>query len=400
MYDINDYKEKTELTSQKLFTLMYSGLRSYRDIKIIQANKKGLEEVIQASASIFKIQSLSKFAHGVLEQLTSLLYSGHNAIYATAKDQASAKGLAAQPGESGVLEIIAATGDFEPFVGQEADQVLDKEVIDALRQALERKTDVQIGNNYTGYFRSKTGVEKVLYIESIKSVSEMDRKLIEVFCKNVSIAFDNINLKQEIEDTQRDIVYRLGEAMETRSRETGNHVKRVAEYSHVIAEAYGFRNEEVELIKLASPLHDVGKIGIPDSVLNKPGKLEPDEWDVMKNHSQIGYEMLKSSNRRILRAGAIIANEHHEKWDGSGYPRGLKGENIHIYGRITAVADVFDALGSWRCYKEPWELDRILDYFREQRGAHFEPKLADILLDRLYSFLEIKEKHDDNRMAK
>ncbi len=188
------------------------------------------------------------------------------------------------------------------------------------------------------------------------------------------------NLNKEIEDTQKEVILTMGAIGETRSKETGNHVKRVAEYSKILAIKYGLDENEANLLKEASPMHDIGKVGIPDRVLKKPAKLNDEEWEIMKGHAQLGYEMLKHSNRKILKAAAIVAKEHHEKWDGSGYPNGLKGEEIHIYGRITAVADVFDALGSDRCYKKAWPLEEILELFKKERGKHFDPKLVDLLL--------------------
>lgn len=160
-------------------------------------------------------------------------------------------------------------------------------------------------------------------------------------------------------------------------------MKRVAEYSKLLALGYGMSEEEAEIVKLAAPLHDVGKVGIPDAILGKPGKLTAEEWEIMKTHAELGYDMLKSSSRRILQAGAVIAKEHHEKWAGGGYPEGKSGEDIHIYGRIVALADVFDALGSDRCYKKAWPMDEILDLLRDERGKHFDPKLVDIFLDNL-----------------
>lgn len=202
-------------------------------------------------------------------------------------------------------------------------------------------------------------------------------------------------LHRELEDTQRELIYRLGEVGETRSKETGNHVKRVANYSKLLAKKYGLNEEEATRIFVASPMHDIGKIGIPDSILNKPGSLNDEEWIVMKTHSEIGFDILKGSQRKILKAAAVIAYSHHEKWDGSGYPQGLEGENIPLYGRITAVADVFDALGSDRVYKKAWPLDKILKFFMDQKGKHFEPKLIDIFLDNLDDFLEIRDMYKD-----
>ncbi|RXJ75691.1 regulator [Arcobacter sp. F155] len=204
------------------------------------------------------------------------------------------------------------------------------------------------------------------------------------------------NLHKELEDTQRELIYRLGEVGETRSKETGNHVKRVANYSKILARKYGLSKEEESCLFTASPMHDIGKVGIPDEILNKPGKLDENEWEIMKTHAEIGYEILKNSTRPILKAAAVVSYTHHEKWDGSGYPQGLKGENIHIYGRITAIADVFDALGSDRVYKKAWSLEKILDFFKEQSGKHFDPNLIKIFFDNLDEFLKVRDKYKDD----
>jgi response regulator RpfG family c-di-GMP phosphodiesterase len=208
-------------------------------------------------------------------------------------------------------------------------------------------------------------------------------------------ATEFVALQKEIISTQKEIVYTMGEIGETRSKETGNHVKRVAEYSYTLAKLAGLDEEESELLKVASPMHDIGKVGIPDSVLKKPGKLDNDEWVIMKTHAHIGYELLKHSKRPILQAAAIVAKEHHEKWDGSGYPQGLSGADIHMYGRITAIADVFDALGSERVYKKAWEMEKILELFSTEKGKHFDPRLVELFFTHLEQFIAIKERYKD-----
>jgi len=169
----------------------------------------------------------------------------------------------------------------------------------------------------------------------------------------------------------------------------------VAEYSKLLALKLGLPEKEAELLKLASPMHDIGKVGIPDNILNKPGKLTAEEFEIMKTHAQLGFDMLKHSNKPILKAAAIVSNEHHEKYNGTGYPNGLKGENIHIYGRITAVADVFDALGSDRVYKKAWEDEKIFNLLKEQRGEHFCPKVIDAFFNSLDEVFEIRKKFVD-----
>lgn len=211
-------------------------------------------------------------------------------------------------------------------------------------------------------------------------------------------SLESAMLTHEIEETQKEIIFTMGEIGESRSKETGNHVKRVAEYSYILARGIGIPEEEAEVLKMASPMHDIGKVAIPDEVLKKPGKLTDEEFRIMRSHTVIGYNLLKNSKRHILRTAAIVAHEHHEKWNGQGYPRGLAGEDIHIYGRITAVADVFDALGSDRVYKKAWELDRILNLFKEERGRHFDPKLVDVFLDVLPELLEIRDRYSDDKL--
>ncbi|MDD3009628.1 MAG: HD domain-containing protein [Arcobacter sp.] len=204
-----------------------------------------------------------------------------------------------------------------------------------------------------------------------------------------------VKLDIEIQETQKEIIYKMGEIGETRSKETGNHVKRVAEYSRLLALLWGMNKKDANNLLIASPMHDIGKVGIPDSILKKEGKLTNDEFEIMKEHAIIGYNILKDSNRDILKAAAIVAKEHHEKWDGSGYPFGLKGEEIHIYGRITAIADVFDALGSERCYKKAWEDEKIFELLNQQKGKHFDPYLIELFFCHIDKFFEIRNKYKD-----
>ena len=241
--------------------------------------------------------------------------------------------------------------------------------------------------------RAKNG--DIKYMDTaIIPIVQLDGDVIEYMSIRHEVT-ELIALQKEIEDTQKEVVFTMGAIGETRSKETGNHVKRVAEYSYLLAKLVGLNETEAELIKIASPMHDIGKVGIPDSILNKQGRLTKDEFEIMKTHAELGYDMLKGSNREILKTSAIIAHEHHERWNGTGYPRGLAQEEIHITGRITSICDVFDALGSDRCYKKAWELDKILDFFKAERGEHFDPQLIDLFFANLDKFLEIRDKYID-----
>ncbi|EGU35370.1 hypothetical protein VIBRN418_00235 [Vibrio sp. N418] len=204
-----------------------------------------------------------------------------------------------------------------------------------------------------------------------------------------------VQLQKKTLKTQKDMIVVLGEAIETRSGETGNHVKRVAQLSSHLARLYGLTHREVELIEIISPMHDVGKIAIPESILEKPGRLDSAEWEIMQTHTSYGYKLLNASNGEVFHLAATVAHEHHERWDGLGYPNGLSGEDIHIFSRITAIADVFDALLSERCYKQAWSLDEVVAHFTRENGAQFDPTLTTILLNNLDQFVAIRNTYPD-----
>lgn len=196
-------------------------------------------------------------------------------------------------------------------------------------------------------------------------------------------------LLDEIESTQKEVIYKIGSIVEGKSLETSEHVDRVAKGSELLALLSGMNEKEAAQLKLASPMHDVGKISIPDNILNKPSKLSDEEFEIMKTHAKHGYEVLKGSQRPLLKTASIVAHEHHERWDGKGYPQGLKEDNIHIYGRITAIIDVYDALSHKRVYKDVWSDDEILEYFKEQQGKQFDPTLVDLFLNNFDQFKAI-----------
>lgn len=196
-------------------------------------------------------------------------------------------------------------------------------------------------------------------------------------------------------DTQNEIVYKLGAVTEARSQETGNHIKRVAQYSKLIALKCGISEKEADIVKIASTLHDVGKISIPDSILLKPSKLTEEEFTIMKTHALIGNDILSNSNKKVLKIASIIALQHHERYDGTGYPKGICGDKIKIYSRIVALTDVFDALATDRVYKKKWEFDKIIDYIKEQRGKQFDPEIVDIFLANLDEIKTIQSNLSD-----
>ena len=387
-YDINDYKEKAELTSQKLHTAITTAIRSYRDICTIERSRMGLQRIIRSSPTIFKTQSLSEFASGVLTQLSATMMND-DTLMARASGFAVAR-------QNGTFRIIASTGQFDEIRGHSISTLDDAEAIACIEKVAKEKKSFFAHDSFVGYYRTDGGSESIIYLRGAGPICAEDRKLIELFSANISVAFDNIDLNQITNETQKELLFTLGEVVETRSSETANHVRRVAEYSQILALKAGMSSRKAEQLRMASPMHDVGKIGIADSILLKPGALDSEEFETIKNHTRIGYDILKGSDREIMKMAATVALQHHERWDGSGYPNGLKGEEIDITGRITMLADVFDALGCQRVYKKAWLVSDILNFMEEQRGIMFDPRLLDLFMENLDDFLEIRERYPDD----
>jgi PAS domain S-box-containing protein len=275
--------------------------------------------------------------------------------------------------------------DHDIIRDPEASESVIKELWDTLK---ERKT-------WQGELQNRKKDGETFYVQStIMPIVDSDGDTVEYIGVSHDVT-DIYKLQKEIVDTQREVVFTMGAIGETRSKETGHHVKRVAEYSRLLAYYVGLSGERVDLIAEASPMHDIGKVAINDNILHKPGKLTDEEFTIMRTHAELGYKMLAHSDRPLLKVAATIALEHHERWDGKGYPNGLREESISIEGRITAIADVFDALGSERVYKKAWKDDDIFRYFREQQGKQFDPKLIDLFFENLEQFLEIRDKFVD-----
>ncbi|BAT71704.1 metal dependent phosphohydrolase [Thermosulfidibacter takaii ABI70S6] len=242
------------------------------------------------------------------------------------------------------------------------------------------------------------GVFEALNKENAPLFTEEDILIIENVSLYTASILEGIALYERLKRTQREVILRLSNATKFKDKETKNHLVRVGLYTQVFAEALDWAPEDVEMIRLASPMHDIGKVGIPDSVLQKHGDLSPEEWEIMKKHTIYGYEILKGSESRLIQVAALIALEHHEKWNGSGYPYGKKEKEISIYGRITAIADVFDALTSDRPYKKAWDAEKARDHIASKAGKEFDPLLVDIFVRHFDKFAEIREQYKDQEV--
>jgi len=235
----------------------------------------------------------------------------------------------------------------------------------------------------------------MIYIEGIKGgISDNLKNILKITNSNISIALNNLKLLEEIEQTQESVFTYLAEISETKSEETGSHIKRVAEYVKVISITYGLSPQEARIVSSASMMHDVGKIAVPEEIIRKKGDLKVDEYNTLKQHVIYGHNMLSKSEGEFMKAAAIISLHHHEKWNGEGY-LGLKGEEIHIYARITSIADVFDALTSKRAYKDAWSESEAIGYILKESGQHFDPDVVEAFMTCSNKLIEIKNKYVD-----
>jgi response regulator RpfG family c-di-GMP phosphodiesterase len=387
-YDINDYKSKTELTSQKLFTVVIAALRSYRDIIVIEENRQGLEKIISASADLFSIHSLESFIEGIVQQLASLLGGTKDAAYLTS---AVVGPKPIEQYNSSELYVFTGKGEYENKEGNRLEQVITGRELISCQKAYANKTMVYEDEYLVAYCDSKTKKGSLLYMSGLpRKLTATDKNLVEIFSQNVQIAFDNVLLNKDIEDTQREIIERLADAMET-SYGSKNHTQRMVKICEILGRAAKLSKNDLKTLCLAVPLHDIGKIRISENIMLKPGSLDKEEMIDVQNHSEIGFSLLKDSDRPLIKAAALIARDHHEYWNGKGYPRGKSGEGIHIFCRITSLADAFDAMRTKRSYKEAWPLEKVMDVISAEKGQQFDPKMVEFLQANIDEIEKIME---------
>jgi response regulator RpfG family c-di-GMP phosphodiesterase len=373
-FDINDYREKTDLTHAKLTTVFYSALRAYRDLMRLERARNGLRRSIDAITNVCDSDNLRSFCSAVLEQASALLgHDGEGVCASRVNAYAAAK-----QGES--LKVLAVT---PAYAGLQSDETLDHlpvAVRHAFMRCMRERRDHHGDSWYACYYRTRDGNESLLYMAFSNPIGEDDRELLALFSANVASTYEKLVQREECAATQEAMIGILGEALERRSAVAGAHVVRVGEIAAMLACAAGLPPPTIRHLRLAAGLHDIGHSGVPDTVLNSPGTLSDEQWTLMRSHCQTGREMLSRSQQPVLQLAAIIAHEHHERWDGGGYPRGLPGERISIAGRITALADFVDAMVSPRCYRPAWPLEHMLEQVRQESGKRFDPALVSLLL--------------------
>ena len=295
------------------------------------------------------------------------------------------------PWDKGIVGSVFHRGVAEIVPDAYSDPRFNKEV--------DKKTGYRTRNILAVPLYNKKG-EVIGVFQAINKLtgnfSQEDIEILTLLGGYAASAIENFQLYAELKKAHKEAIFRLSYAAEYKDKETKNHILRTGIFAREIVKEMGFSDEECEIIFLAVQMHDIGKIGIPDKILLKPGPLTSEEWEIMKKHTIIGYNILKDSNSKMLQVAALVALEHHEKMDGSGYPYGKVGEQISFYGRLAAVVDIFDALTSKRPYKKPWPIDQVVALFRhEVQSGRLDGEIVEILLKKVDDFLEIKRNFPD-----
>ena len=379
-YDINDYKIKTDFTARKLKTTIYTAIRNYRDLVILERHRQGLESIIKSSAKLFEHNSYNDFLVTILEELSRFNYYDMDVVYFRSGMELDGFVTVEQQETN---YIVAATGEYENIVGSELKN------IESLTHVVEwMNSENRVGGlihkldqGFIVESHGKSALRNFIYING--PCEYFDYNLINLFLSNFSIALDNYIMNNMIYSSQKEIVYALAETVECHSLETGSHIKRISKMMHQFALCLFYSNAEAEMLKLASTMHDLGKIGMPSAILNKPGKLTSEEFEIMKTHTIGGHRILSNSGLPIMKIAGDIARSHHERYDGRGYPDQISGNDISLNARMMAIVDVFDAMTHRRVYKDAFSIPETLNYIESERGKHFDPDLVDVFVKNL-----------------
>ena len=373
-YEINDYKEKTELTDVKLLTALTVAIRGYRDLVELKRNQFGFARILDGANELWQNPRESTLLSVILGQFRSLLFN--------IGDSDDVRDCFAVTFKDDGFLVSAAQGQFSSFQGK----LLESTELGFLAESMSQCSHQNPIVFKDPYIVCSLDTRQIsgLYLVMKTSVrpDETDNTILGAFLVNSSLAMDYWLLTANKNRSQKNMLIFLSEVIEHHFMENGNHIRRVSEMMYLLSRKIDINEESAESWKMASILHDIGKIGIPDNILKKPGILTEQEFEIMKTHVQIGHKLLSSNKDEFFPDASEIALFHHEKWDGSGYPQGLKGKDIPLPARILSIIDVFDALTHNRIYKEAWSIERALEYIQSQKEISFDPELVN-------SFVEI-----------
>lgn len=370
-FDIDDYKDKTELTDTRLYTSVRSGIKAYRDLVSINNNRIGLERILEVMPSLFQLgsESLPQFFSGVMSQVIGLCQLSNASHIGTFE------GVIATFDE-GEAKVQACTDRFNATPRLQ-------EIHQACLRSVREMTKVPELRQHSSVFPLTTGHKPIgyIYVEPNEPLTADDINLIHVLARQCSQALENFRLHGNIVKAFDDAIDMLAEIAEFKDKTTGDHINRIDQYTRLVALAMGIAGDEATRMGVASRLHDVGKIGIPDHILSKPGRLTPDEFAVIKTHTTIGASIL--AHDKAFEVSREVALHHHERWDGHGYPDGTPARQLPLVTRIVSVVDVFDALINKRPYKDPWGLREARQAIADSAGSQFDPDVVRAFIRQL-----------------
>lgn len=371
-FDIDDYKDKTELTAQRLYTTVRTALKGYRDMETIDLNRRGLSRILAVTPELYNLHrdNLEEYFRGVLMQLIGICRLGHSGMIYTIDGM-----VMTVEGED--VSIRAGAGELEDG---HANSGRRQEIAEFCSQVVlghKEPTGLRDGSLVVP-LAVKNEVFGFVYLEAGQALSQSDKELIQILANQCAAGLDNYRLHHSLEESYDQAIDMLAQVAEYKDTATGTHIHRIQEYTRRLAIDLGATEDEATIYGKASRLHDIGKVGIPDAILRKPGKLTADEYATVKRHAVIGDNILRRSPS--LAIARLVARHHHERWDGSGYPDGLSGDDIPYVARLVAVVDVFDALVSARPYKGPWQAEKAAAEIRQAIGAMFEPRVGEAFL--------------------
>ncbi|MBD3220083.1 DUF3369 domain-containing protein [bacterium] len=383
-HELGNHRARVVLRpSQQLRTRLLVALREYHEIQLMTRAREGMRSVLDAGRALFAHRDVDGLVAQVLHDLVELVASDPHSL--------RVRGAVASPDL-----VVCRTCRMDPdLVGRPLGDLLPPKTRHVLPMVLDRGTGVFRSDGYLGVLGDEDQSRHVLHLAWDHLGVDADRDLVRLFMANASMAYRNLALSKEIQVTQREIIHTLSQVVETRSNETANHVLRVGLLAARLGELAGLSPTEIDVLRMVAPMHDVGKVGIPDAVLLKPGALTDEERRLINGHTIIGHTILSRSERRMLRAAAVVALQHHERWDGGGYPEGLAGEAIHLHARITAIVDVYDALTQDRVYRPAMSHERAIELIASDAGQAFDPQLAGILVTHEAEFRAIRDAHPD-----
>lgn len=360
--------------------MIITSLRSYRDIITIEENRQVLSKIISSSADLFSSQSSENFIEGIVQQLASLLVGSKDTAYLTS--------LVVGPKpieqyDSTELYVFTGKGDYENKKGNRLEQVITGRELISCQYAYANKTMVFEDEYLVVYCESKTKKGSLLYMLGLpRRLTKTDKDLVNIFSRNVQVAFYNVLLNRDIEDTQREIIECIADTLEANFG-SENHSKRMIKICEVLAGATGPSKKEIKTLCLAVPIHEMGKIRILDNLLRNAGGLNKEEMLKVRYQADIGFNLLKGSDRPLIKVAAMITRDHNEYWDGNGYPKGKSGEEIHIFCRIINIANAFDTMRNKGNCKEAWPLKKVMEVMAAEKGHQFDPKIVEILQENI-----------------